>query len=206
MLQCEPFGFGSIAQHRHTSDGEAMTSVNLRRVRPDDTDLIHAWRNEPSIALHQPLVPMPRSQIRELLRQRSRTSLAPEADGEFQWLIVAGDTPVGWISLKVAQQDRPHGRGSIGYAISEAHRGHGFAASAVGALLPVAFDRNGLALDRIEAVAAVDNLASRRVLEINGFRFEGIQRGLLVIRGARVDHAMYGLLRTDRPTFGGPNR
>ena len=179
-----------------------MTTVTLRRVKPADTDLIHAWRSEATIAVHQPLLPLPREQIYEMIVQRSQTPVGPQSHGDFQWLIVAGGTPVGWISLKIAPQDRPHGKGSIGYAISKAHRRHGYAAAGVAALLPIAFGRDGFDLERLEAVAAVENAASRRVLESTGFRFEGIQRGSLVIRGERVDHAMYGLLRTDLTEFG----
>jgi len=180
-----------------------MTTVSLRRVTPDDTDLIHAWRSEPTIAAHQPLLPLPRADIHTMIVQRSHSLIGPRSHGDFQWLIVSGETPVGWISLKVAPQDRPHGRGNIGYAISEAHRRRGYGGAGVAALLPIAFGRNGLDLERLEAVAAVDNMASRRVLESNGFRFEGVQRGLLLIRGVRIDHAMYGLLRTDLPDYQG---
>jgi RimJ/RimL family protein N-acetyltransferase len=35
------------------------------------------------------------------------------------------------------------------------------------------------------------------VLERNGFRFEGILRGFLVVGSERTDHALYGLLRAD---------
>jgi RimJ/RimL family protein N-acetyltransferase len=61
----------------------------------------------------------------------------------------------------------------------------------------IAFGAGGLGLERIEAVAAVENVASRRVLEKSGFQFEGIRRGLLRIQGRRVDHACYGILVTD---------
>ena len=36
---------------------------------------------------------------------------------------------------------------------------------ALSQVIPTAFDPDGLALERLEAVAAVDNVASRRVLE-----------------------------------------
>ena len=172
-----------------------MSSVSLRRVTPDDAALIHAWRSEPTIAAYQPLLPLSLEEVREMLVQRSFTEVGPEAHGDFQWVIVDSGTPVGWISLKVALADRPHGKGSIGYAIGEAHRQRGYASAGLDALIPIAWRK--LNLERLEAVAAVTNTASRRVLEANGFRFEGVQRGLLVIHGKRVDHAMYGLLRTD---------
>jgi RimJ/RimL family protein N-acetyltransferase len=180
-----------------------MTTVSLRRVTPDDTDLIYAWRSEPTIAVNQPLLPLPRADIHSMIVQRSHASIGPQSHGDFQWLILSGNTPVGWISLKIAPQDRLHGKGNIGYAISEAHRQRGYGAGGVAALLPIAFGRNGFDLDRLEAVAAVGNMASRRVLESNGFRFEGVQRGLLVIRGERIDHVMYGLLRTDLSEYQG---
>ena len=174
-----------------------MTTVTLRRITPDDTDLIHAWRSEPTIAVHQPLLPLSREHIYDMIVQRSQTPVGPQSFGEFQWLIVAGATPVGWISLKIAPQDRPHAKGMIGYAITEAHRRRGYAAAGVAALLPIAFGTDGFDLERLEAVAAVENTASRRVLEANGFTFEVVQRGLLLIRDQRIDHAIYGLLRSD---------
>ena len=76
----------------------------------------------------------------------------------------------------------------------------GVATAAVRLVSERSFEPELLALGRIEAVAAVDNVASRRVLEKAGFSFEGIRRGLLVISGQRVDHACYGLLKTDLDT------
>ncbi|MDP9362932.1 MAG: GNAT family N-acetyltransferase, partial [Chloroflexota bacterium] len=58
-------------------------------------------------------------------------------------------------------------------------------------------------LGRLEAVAAVGNAASRRVLEKADFRAEGVARGLLVIGGKRVDHVRYGLLRDEWAAGGG---
>jgi RimJ/RimL family protein N-acetyltransferase/MOSC domain-containing protein YiiM len=174
-----------------------MTTVTLRLARPDDAALLHRWRTEPSVSEFQPIMPISLEEVRDLLVQRSFGTIGPNAHGDFQWLIVAGDEPVGWISLKISQLDRLHGKGTIGYTIGEAHRQKGYGRSGLCALLPIALGRKGFNLERLEAIAAVSNVASRRVLEANGFQFEGIQRGLLVIKGQRVDHAMYGLLRTD---------
>jgi ribosomal-protein-alanine N-acetyltransferase len=62
-------------------------------------------------------------------------------------------------------------------------------------VIALVFDPNGLDLDRLEAVAAVENLPSRRVLAKAGFVEEGVARGLLVTAGDRVDHVRFGLLR-----------
>jgi ribosomal-protein-alanine N-acetyltransferase len=87
--------------------------------------------------------------------------------------------------------------GDIGYTIGERHRGRGFATAAVRGVLEIAFAPDGVDLWRVEAVAAVENVASRRVLERAGLRYEGIARGYLVINGERVDHARYAVLRPE---------
>ena len=107
--------------------------------------------------------------------------------------MAATGEPVGWISLR--DVNREHQLGAVGYTIGERFRGRGFATAAVRALLPFAFEDSDL--ERVEAIAAVANTASRRVLERADFRCEGIARALLAIDGVRVDHARYALLRSD---------
>jgi ribosomal-protein-alanine N-acetyltransferase len=52
-------------------------------------------------------------------------------------------------------------------------------------------------LERIEARCAIDNVASRRVLEKNGFQREGHLRGYFKLRGRRIDNFLFALLRDD---------
>ena len=73
----------------------------------------------------------------------------------------------------------------------------GIVSAAVRLVADLAFDPNGFDLERVEAIASIDNLASRRVLAQSGFQFEGILRGYLIIRGRRIDHAIYSRLKTD---------
>ncbi|CAA9548888.1 MAG: hypothetical protein AVDCRST_MAG73-2686 [uncultured Thermomicrobiales bacterium] len=167
--------------------------VTLRRAVPDDAPLIMAWRVESSAGRYQPL----RAMTTESLR-RSLVEDANPRDGAIQrarYIVEAAPGPVGTIRLDI--ESREHGYGSVGYGIGEAFRGRGYATAALRALLAVAFGPVGPNLDRVEAIAAVENIASRRALERAGFGFEGIARGLLVIGGERVDHARYGILRSD---------
>ncbi|MBN8850396.1 MAG: hypothetical protein BGO55_32205 [Sphingobacteriales bacterium 50-39] len=60
----------------------------------------------------------------------------------------------------------------IGYWISVDHIGKGYATEAVGALIRIAFDIEGLT--RIEIRCAPDNIRSQHVPEKLGFRMEGI--------------------------------
>lgn len=171
--------------------------VTLRRSTVADAELIHAWRIEPSTSVYQPMLPLPLDDVRAMLAERATVPISPSAIGKIQWTVETADGPAGWITLSFSAEDRRHRKGAIGYAIGERFRGRGYGAAALGALLPIAFGRDRLGMERLEAVAAVDNLGSRRVLERNGFRLEGVLRGLLIINGVRVDHAAYGLLRSD---------
>nr|WP_281373770.1 GNAT family protein [Parvularcula dongshanensis] len=85
--------------------------------------------------------------------------------------------------------------GSLGYWTDAPERGKGYATAMVGALTAFAFE--SLALERVEAAYLPDNLASGRVLEKAGFRKEGVVRGFLEVNGARRDHQLVSLLRSD---------
>jgi RimJ/RimL family protein N-acetyltransferase len=51
-----------------------------------------------------------------------------------------------------------------------------------------------LKLDRLQLSIRPDNLASRRVAEKAGYEYEGAIRSSRLIRGKRVDAALYSLL------------
>jgi RimJ/RimL family protein N-acetyltransferase len=173
------------------------TGVSLRRANPIDADNIVRWRAERSTARYQPILSLPIADIRAMLDERASLMVSPNAIGKFQWIIENDHRAVGWLTLTISEEDRRHDKAALGYTIGEEFRGNRFGTRGVGALLPIAFGPNQLNLARLEAVAAVENVASRRVLEKNGFQQEGILRGLLVINGVRVDHATFGLLKTE---------
>ena len=174
-----------------------LPHVTLRRASVEDAPAVSRWRSEPSTARFQPIQQHPIAQVEAMLAERASFAIGSDVAGKFQWIVEHHNTPVGWVSLDITPPQRRHAIGALGYTVGETYRGRGFGRAGVGALLPIAFGHDAFNLERLEAVAAVENIASRRVLEGNGFRHEGILRGLLIIGGVRVDHAMYGLLRTD---------
>jgi RimJ/RimL family protein N-acetyltransferase len=174
---------------------ECDVEVRLRTVCVEDAEMVASWRCQASARRYQPLREMPFEELREQLAKRGNNEITPEADGKFQWIIETEDGPVGWIGLTTIS--REHGLATIGYTIAETFRGKGYATAAVKAVQPIAFDATQLDLDRLEAVAAVDNVASRRVLERAGFSFEGIARAYLMVNGERLDHSRFALLRED---------
>jgi ribosomal-protein-alanine N-acetyltransferase len=77
--------------------------------------------------------------------------------------------------------------------MGEKYAGHGLMTEAVSLILPFVF--NTLGLHRIHAAFLPNNVASRRVLEKNGFREEGYAENYLQIDGRWADHVMFGLTR-----------
>lgn len=169
--------------------------VTIRRATAGDAGFLHSVRAEPSAGRYQPLRAYSLRQLQMLLARRVTAPLDASLDSKVQWVVAADGMPAGWISLDVTS--REHGVGSVGFTISEAFQGQGFATGALRQIIAIAFDPDGIALERLEAVAAVENLASRRVLIKAGFREEGIAEGLLEIDGIRVDHVRFGLLRRE---------
>ena len=178
-----------------SADEPRSSRVRLRRASADDTDLVLAWRTEPSAGRYQPLHRFSADALRERLAARAAAPLDPTCTSDLQWIVETNDGPVGWVTVELTS--REHGIGTLGYTIGERFRRRGYATAAVRAVLPLVFGPAALDLWRLEAGAAVDNVASRRVLERTGFTYEGIARALLVIDGVRVDHARYALLRPE---------
>jgi ribosomal-protein-alanine N-acetyltransferase len=82
---------------------------------------------------------------------------------------------------------------NLGYWMGAPYAGRGLMTEAVGVTLPFVFETLGL--HRIHAATLPHNLASRRVLEKNGFREEGYADRYLQIDGRWCDHVLFGLTR-----------
>ena len=78
---------------------------------------------------------------------------------------------------------------NLGYWVDAGRNGRGLATRAVGAVAEHAFGL--LRLHRLEAGTLVDNVASQRVLEKNGFELIGLARNYLHIGGDWRDHLLF---------------
>ena len=85
---------------------------------------------------------------------------------------------------------------TIGYWTGEPYIRQGFMGDALPAVVNYAFET--LDLSRIEAACLPKNLASRRVLEKSGFKYEGVAQSYLQISGRWRNHVLYANLRNDR--------
>lgn len=84
---------------------------------------------------------------------------------------------------------------SVGYWVAEDRNGRGIASAALAAIVEVGFGELGL--HRIQGETLLDNVASQRVLEKNGFERFGLAPALLRIAGEWQDHVLFQLLNHD---------
>jgi ribosomal-protein-alanine N-acetyltransferase len=100
---------------------------------------------------------------------------------------------IGTIGL--ANCSHQHSRAELGFAIGRRCWNQGYTSEAVAAVLRSAFHE--LRFNRIEAFCKVENLASARVLEKSGLRFEGILRQRELIKGRFEDLKLYAMLHDE---------
>ena len=111
-----------------------------------------------------------------------------------RYVIVDGGVVAGALSLSDVAYEA-FWSAMLGYWVAQAHAGRGLATRAVAEALQIAFGELGL--HRVEAGTRVENVASQRVLERNGFTRVGVLRAHLLIGGEWRDHFLYEKLADD---------
>jgi ribosomal-protein-alanine N-acetyltransferase len=101
--------------------------------------------------------------------------------------VLAGGLTLSNIRRRAAQH------GNLGYWMGQGFAGRGLMTDAVAVMLPFFFET--LSLHRLHAAFLPHNIASRRVLEKNGFAEEGYADNYLQIDGKWADHVLFGLTR-----------
>jgi RimJ/RimL family protein N-acetyltransferase len=110
------------------------------------------------------------------------------------YAIVSTDDPHALLgSVSLMRLVWRHARGEVGYWLARPARGHGHATRAVLAICRWGFD--ALGLERIDLLAAVQNVPSQRVAERCGFTRDAVLRSYLRGKEGRQDMVAYGLLR-----------
>lgn len=120
----------------------------------------------------------------------SKAKQIDDYEGVFR-AIVADGKIVGSISVE-RKPDIFCVDAEIGYMILPEYSAKGIATEAVAAICGIAFF--DLSLSRISAVVLADNIASIKVLEKNGFEFEGTLRRAASKNGKIYDLRLYGRL------------
>jgi [ribosomal protein S5]-alanine N-acetyltransferase len=115
-------------------------------------------------------------------------------DGNDRFAIVDGGALAGMISLTGIVRGPLH-VAFLGYSVDRERAGRGLATRAIAEIAAYGFGE--LALHRIEAGTAVDNVASQRVLAKNRFTKVGLLRENVLIGGRWVDHFLWERLAGD---------
>lgn len=118
--------------------------------------------------------------------------LSADENGTFAFAITADDKVVG--SIGVFRQGNIHRlTAELGYYIAEEYWGKGIMTEAVRQICQYVFEESDII--RIYAEPFAYNVASCRVLEKAGFRYEGTLLNNAVKNGKVIDMKMYSLLK-----------
>jgi RimJ/RimL family protein N-acetyltransferase len=141
--------------------------LRLRRSVPEDAESISVYRRDPEVHRQQGWERTDPEAVRaDIEEMAGRAPGAPGGWVQFSVEEREGGRLVGDVGLSPA--DGEAGVIKVGYTISPAFQGRGFATEAVGALVTYAFD--ALGAEVVRAYAGADNTASIRVAEKIGMR------------------------------------
>ena len=175
--------------------------LTIRIMRSADAPAFAAYRNDPAVAKHQLWeLPYTHADALEVLADQDElTDL--RVGGWTQLAVERRDTP-GVIGDVCCHLDDTGAVAEIGYTLATAHQGHGYAREAAGALLAALFERPEL----VRATAELDppNIASQRVLEAIGLRFESLTRRSFLWRGEWTDNLAYAVTRGEYEAWCAP--
>ena len=167
----------------------------LRAFTDADAPALAAYRDDPAVARFQDWhLPYTLEDARELIAGQAGQS-GPAPSSWYQIAIdhhgeLAGDLAVGLDDTgKLAM---------LGYSLRADRQGIGLATEAVAAFVDRLFETG---VHRVAATLDPANVASARLLERLGFRYEGRGVKMALVRGEWADDDRYALLRADREAW-----
>jgi RimJ/RimL family protein N-acetyltransferase/nitrite reductase/ring-hydroxylating ferredoxin subunit len=168
--------------------------VALRPFRADDAPAIAAACQDPDTQHWIPLIPVPYTEA-DARRYVLMTLQAWHDGGSAEFAIVepGSDRLIGSIGVHLGPNPRRH---AIGYWVAPEARGHGYATRAVRLATRWGFEQ--LHIERLALWTLPGNVASQRVAEATGFRFEALARNWEEDRDDRpIDAIMYAMTPED---------
>ena len=161
----------------------------LRALRISDLDDLYEYASDPEIDHYVPWehyknIEEARENLNEFLEEYQK-------DGLGAWGIEhrVDKKLIGIINTSIPH--RINRRVEVGYTIARAYWGQGYATEAVQAVIKFGFEKMDLV--RMEAVVLRDNIASARVLEKAGMKFEGLLHSYQIWRGQPRNLQMYAV-------------
>lgn len=168
--------------------------LRLRKFTLGDIHAFLSYRNDPHVSRYQLWENISEAEAAAFIREQQ--TIQPGQPGEwFQFAIEHKDeqTLIGDCGLKTLK-DEPR-QAEIGFTLSRAYQGQGYAAEAVTRLLDHAFVE--LNYQRVIGITDVRNRSSVALLEKTGFRREGHFIQNIWFKGAWGDEYLYAMLREE---------
>jgi RimJ/RimL family protein N-acetyltransferase len=157
----------------------------LRRWEPSDLESLVENANNYHIAVNmRDLFPFPYT----IEDGRMFIEIVSNENRNCFFAITVNNEAIGGIGLTLGE-DIEKISAEVGYWLGEKYWGNGITSSALEGILDYGF--NELGLERIFAKPLEHNLASRRVLEKNGFKLEGILNRSVIKSGKIYNQALY---------------
>ena len=166
----------------------------LREFAQDDWEDVYSFASQPDMSRYQAWGPDTPDDVRAYI-DRARAAAREEPRSAFILAVALVETGrvVGTGDLYIRSQR--FRSGEIAYGISPAYWGQGRATEVARLLLGFGFD--ALTLHRIAGTCDPRNVASARVLEKVGMRYEGRMRETRLIRDGWRDSSLYSILEQE---------
>ena len=173
--------------------------LTLDAFTPDDAPLTYECVDDEELQRFIP-VPAPYTLAHAEHYVGAYASAAESNPAMVLWAVRESGLLVGALELRIDSA----ASGDFGFWVGRQHRGRGVMTQAVGLMVDHSF--SALGLQRLSWEAIASNRGSARVVQRNGFVFEGTRRLAIEHRGERVDSWVASLLRTDprEPVEGWP--
>ncbi len=165
----------------------------LRKLSLDDTDDMYEYAKNADVTKF--LTWSPHSGKAFTLEYLTYLQTRYKAGEFYDWAIVCKDSGKMIGTCGFTRFDFKNDIAEIGYVINPEYHGRGIATEVVGRVIQYGFDN--LMLNRIECRFINGNDVSRRVMEKNSMKFEGIMRGAMLIKGDYKDIGICAITRKD---------
>lgn len=168
-------------------------SFSLSNLQPSDVSAYVEHLNNPMIHETTENIPYPYTEEHAIQWIQHHTDITHQYGKPHLLAIRDPQTQlIGSIGIGEINNKHPH-VAELGYWLASAYWGQGIMTEAVQIFIRYAFTELGLL--RLWTRVFEFNGGSRRVLEKNGFKLEGIQRQHVCHNGQLIDDYLYGLLK-----------
>lgn len=166
----------------------------LRRLKVTDAKSLYNYFSKDAVTKYYDLEPFQAPQ--QAVELIESLLFRYEAKQQIRWGITLknqGDI-IGTCGLHAIEKE--HAKAELGYDLHPNYWGKGVMTEVIARIVDFGFEE--MKLNRIEALYNPINHASRRVLEKNGFKIEGILRKRFHKKGEYSDAAISAIIREDK--------